>query len=186
MRFVLPLLLLASCAPREVPPMQPLAPLSAGRAAEIERSLADIRTRPDSLSNARQPLPPREASLLEDALAGRPDYVQALRRAAEANIAESNPVVRQSPAAREARVRAEEARLSDLIETRRREQVGQRQQQDRAARDQAAVAACQARGAQIDAAMYNPRSILNIDGAAAAAQARNACLDAYQRTGVMP
>jgi hypothetical protein len=158
--------------------------------AEIERSWAEIRSRPDALSGipATPPSPEagREAELLERALTNSPDYAQAVRRAAVANINEAPPVPRERPQAREARIAAEEARLSDLIEKRRRERLAMREQSNRASQDQAAIAACEARGAQIDASMYSRRSILNLDGAIAGAQARNACIEAYRRTGVMP
>ncbi|MCR0981789.1 hypothetical protein [Roseomonas populi] len=134
-----------------------------------------------------QPPPPppaqaRENSLLEDALSGRPDYTAALRRAAEANISEENPVVRQSRAAREARIDAEVARLSDAVEKRRREVLAQHQQQQRSAQDQAAIDACQARGQTIEASMYRSRSLLNLEASAAGVQARDACIQNYLRS----
>jgi hypothetical protein len=124
----------------------------------------------------------RENSLLEDALASRPDYVQALRRAAVANI-DAEPVAgrRELPAARERRIAAEEARLSDLIEKRRRERQQAGKVQDRNRRAEAAAGQCLQLGAQIEASYYNPRSILNLEASAAGAQARNQCIQDLNR-----
>jgi hypothetical protein len=135
----------------------------------------------------------REDALLERALTNSPDYTSALRRAAVANVdAEqvtpaSGRRTRSAEAqAKEQRIAAEEARLSDVVEKRRQDRLNQQAQNQKTARDQAAVSACVARGNQIDAAYYNPRSILNLEGMAAGVQARNACLEAYQRTGILP
>jgi hypothetical protein len=133
----------------------------------------------------------RENDLLQRALTNSPDYVQAVRRAAVANVdAEASPAGRQNPqtnaAAREQRIAAEEARLSDAVERRRREQLAQTAQRDQALRNQQAAYSCEARAAQMDAAYYNPRSLLNLEGLAASNQTRQACLEAYSRTGIVP
>jgi hypothetical protein len=87
---------------------------------------------------------------------------------------------------RESRITAEEARLSDAVETRRRTFIAQSNARDQALRNQQAAYVCEARGAQIDAAYYNPRSLLNLEAMAAGNQARQACLEAYSRTGIVP
>ena len=156
---------------------------------------ADYNRRNSSMPDVRvsNPAAQREAELLQRALTGSPDYTAAVRRAAIANIdanPEAAPASRRSRAdaalAREQRIAAEEARLSDAIEQRRRAQLALNEQQGRSARDQQAAATCQARGAQIDAAYYNPRALVNLDGMVAGIQARNTCLEAYQRTGILP
>jgi hypothetical protein len=132
----------------------------------------------------------QEDELLERALTNSPDYTAAVRRAAIANVdAEQPPTGRRTPAAtqaREQRITAEEARLSDAVEKRRRDRLSQQARSDKAARDQQAVATCRARGAQMDAAYYNPRSLLNLEGMAAGNQAAAACFQAYQQTGILP
>lgn len=45
--------------------------------------------------------------------------------------------------------------------------------------DEQARAACLNQGAQIDASMYNPRSLLNLEGAIASRQAAERCWQAY-------
>ena len=124
----------------------------------------------------------RENELLERALTSSPDYAQAVRRAAEANIAEAVPVVRETRQSREGRVTAEEARLSDAVERRRRERLGQQAQQARFAQDQQAATQCDMQARQVGAGYNNPRSLLNLESAAAEAQARDACLAGHLRS----
>jgi hypothetical protein len=161
--------------------------------AKIESQMADIRSRPDHLSGLpatpSSPAAAREAELLERAMTASPDYSQALRRAAVANIDEAPPAPRERPQARYQRIEAEEARLSDLIERRRRERLAQRGQQDRAAQAAAARAACDAQASAVGAGMYTPYSprggILGsalagaINSSAAEEQARIGCYRAY-------
>jgi hypothetical protein len=134
----------------------------------------------------------REDELLERALTNSPDYASALRRAAAANVdAEAQgrsprTARRTSQPARDQAISAEEARLSEAIETRRRNRLLERERGAREARDQQALYVCTARGAQMEAAYHNPRSFLNLEAAAAGAQARNACLEIYSRTGTIP
>lgn len=135
----------------------------------------------------------REDELLERALTSSPDYAAAVRRTATVNIeAETPPAApgqrrRTEPAqAREQRISTEEARLSDAVEHRRRERIAKRQREESWARAEQARAACQARGAQMEAAYYNPRDFLNLEAIAAGNQARNACVDAFNRTGMVP
>jgi hypothetical protein len=138
----------------------------------------------------------RENELLERALTNSPDYMAALRRAAMANVdAEepSAPTGRRNRAAeaqaREQRIAAEEARLSDAIELRRRSRLAQQDQNDRAARLNAARAACDAQASSVGAGIYTPYSprqgILGsaltgaIASTSAEAQARAGCYRAY-------
>ncbi|MBP0493038.1 hypothetical protein [Roseomonas indoligenes] len=139
------------------------------------------------------PAQARENSLLEDALSGRPDYTAALRRAAEANISEESPVVRQTRAAREARIDAEVARLSDAVEKRRRERLASdaasAQASQTIAARAAARAACDAQASGVGAGTYTPYSpragILGsalagaMTSSAAEEQARQGCYRAY-------
>jgi hypothetical protein len=138
----------------------------------------------------------REDELLERALTNSPDYMAALRRAAAANIAAeepSDPPARRNRAAeaqaREQRITAEEARLSDAVEVRRRSRLAQQDQSDRLARIHAARAACDAQASSVGAGIYTPYSpragILGsaltgaIASASAEAQARAGCYRAY-------
>jgi hypothetical protein len=146
----------------------------------------------------------REDELLERALANSPDYTSALRRAAIANVdaeAPFSPGSRRTQAeiatAREQRIAAEEARLSDAIEVRRRGELAQRQQEqqqqqdkfDRVARLNAARAACDAQASAVGAGIYTPYSpragVLGsaltgaIASASAETQARAGCYRAY-------
>jgi len=177
-----------TCAP---PP--PLDESSAVRGAAWQQSIQEAANRDLSGGKPRSLAEAREAELLERALTGSPDYTAAVRRAAVANVdaaGEPSPAGRRNRAdvaqAREQRISAEEARLSDEIEKRRRARLAANDAQNRSARDQQAAAACQARSAQMEAAYFNPRALVNLDGMVAGAQARNACLDAYQRTGILP
>lgn len=130
----------------------------------------------------------REYELLQRALSGSPDYAVAVTRAATANVdgaaaiplapGERRPPVNQR--AREAAIRAEEARLSDAVEVRRRQQLAQDAQQRQGQQDQMAAAQCIALGQQIEASMFSQRSLLNLEGAIAGAQARDQCWAAYQ------
>jgi hypothetical protein len=135
----------------------------------------------------------REAELLQRALSNSPDYTAAVRRAAAANVDADFPLMssgktrRSEPAqAREDRIAAEEARLSEAVEARRRTSIAQTNARNQALRDQQAAYTCQARGAQMEAAYNNPRSLLNLEGIAYGAQAQQACLDAYRQTGMTP
>jgi hypothetical protein len=131
----------------------------------------------------------REDELLERALTNSPDYMAALRRAAIANVDVDEPPApsgRRNRAAeaqaREQRITAEETRLSDEIEKRRRTRLAAEDQRQRSIRDQAAIDACQARGQAIEASMFDRRSILNLEGAIYGAQARDACIQNYMAT----
>jgi hypothetical protein len=138
----------------------------------------------------------REDELLERALTNSPDYMAALRRVAVANIdAEEAPAPtgRRNRAAeaqaREQRIAAEEARLSDAVEIRRRSRLAQQDQSDRASRLNAARAACDAQASSVGAGIYTPYSpragILGsaltgaIASASAEEQARAGCYRAY-------
>jgi hypothetical protein len=206
------LLLLSSCAapttttpvradPEQAPrngetDAQRTARIQKENLANYERQMADIRSRPDHLSGIPAQAPtsassPRENELLERALTNSPDYAQALRRAAIANVdAEGSPSVRRQPSqVREQRISAEEARLSDVIEKRRRERLAQRRQQDRAAQAAAIRANCDAQASAVGAGTYTPYSpragILGsalsgaINSTAAEEQARAGCYRAY-------
>ncbi|MDB5415105.1 MAG: hypothetical protein JWR10_3440 [Rubritepida sp.] len=129
----------------------------------------------------------RENELLERAITSSPDYTAAVRRAAIANVdgVNSAPMLPRGTStnlrARDAAIAAEESRLSEAVEARRRrrlaDQAGQRQGQQ----DQQAAANCINQGQQIEASMYNRRAILNLEAAATGAQARDTCWANYQR-----
>jgi hypothetical protein len=138
----------------------------------------------------------REDALLERAFTGSPDYMAALRRAAVANVDVEEapaPTGRRNLAAqaqaREQRIAAEEARLSDAVEARRRSRLAQQDQNDRMARANAARAACDAQASSVGAGIYTPYSpragILGsaltgaIASASAEEQARAGCYRAY-------
>ncbi|WP_338661780.1 hypothetical protein VQH23_16285 [Pararoseomonas sp. SCSIO 73927] len=101
---VLAALALAACSPQPEAIRETCPAFGTGGLAEGDiRYGRDLITgAPGFVSRAATPTPAqaRENSLLEDALSGRPDYVQALRRAAEANISEQNPTPRESRASR--------------------------------------------------------------------------------------
>ncbi|GGG51734.1 hypothetical protein GCM10010964_43640 [Caldovatus sediminis] len=131
----------------------------------------------------------REERLVALALAGSPDLPTALRRAAEENAAEDGLPPAPGPrasrrerqaadAAREAKIREEEERLRQRVQT---------MAQARAAtvRDQQAAAVCAAR-AQMAAAMYPDRSLVRLDAMIAGAQVHRACVDMYRATGMVP
>lgn len=149
-----------------------------------------------AVSPAERAIRAREDALLERALTNSPDYMAALRRAAVANVdAEepSAPANRRNRAAealaREQRITAEEARLSDAVEVRRRARLAQQDQHDRVARINAARTACDAQASLVGAGIYTPYSpragILGsaltgaIASASAEAQARAGCYRAY-------
>lgn len=149
-----------------------------------------------AVSPAERAIRAREDALLERALTNSPDYTAALRRAAVANVdAEepSAPASRRNRAAeiqvREQRIAAEEARLSEAVEVRRRARLAQQDQSDRLARIHAARAACDAQASSVGAGIYTPYSpragILGsaltgaIASASAEAQARAGCYRAY-------
>jgi hypothetical protein len=205
---VVALLLLSSCAEKPVSQLPPddgtIGPdgiyrPSQARVDEYERQIQAPRAANPQFApsmNQRQ-FPPiveqqisaREAELLERAMTASPDYAQALRRAAVANIDEAPPVPRERPQARYQRIEAEEARLSDLVERRRREHLAQRGQQDRAAQAAAARGACDAQALAVGAGIYTPYSprtgVLGsalagaINSSAAEEQARIGCYRAY-------
>lgn len=166
--------------------------------ADLKASRPELFAQPKSahtvsLNPAEQAKASRENELLERALTNSPDYPAAVRRAAIANIDEeasrTTPNPRRSritTSVREDLVRQEEQRLSDAVEIRRRRKLAENQAQQRAAMDQQAIYACEARGQQMDAAHYDPRSLLNLYGMVAGVQARDACLEAYRRTGILP
>ena len=173
------------------PVIPPDAPWTAERQSEYERQMADMRSRADALTGSR-PVPaptPQEAELLERAITNSPDYAQALRRAAIANVNAEPPLSREGTQARQARIASEEARLSDLIEKRRRDALSARAAQDRAAGLAAARAACDAQASAVGASSYTPYSpragILGsaitsaMNSSAAEEQARAGCYRAY-------
>jgi predicted ATP-dependent protease len=139
----------------------------------------------------------REGELLERALTGSPDYVSAVRRAAIANVdlevipANTSRRQQTSAAVLEARIAAEEARLSDVIESRRRDALAARAMADQAARISAARASCDAQASAVAASVYTPYSrragILGsalmgaINSSAAEEQARAGC---YRAVGL--
>jgi hypothetical protein len=148
------------------------------------------------LSPAERTKRTREDELLERALTSSPDYMAALRRAAVANVDAEEPPApagRRNRAAeaqaREQRITAEEARLSDAVELRRRSRLAQQGQNDRAARLNAARAACDAQASSVGAGIYTPYShrqgVLGsaltgaIASASAEEQARAGCYRAY-------
>jgi hypothetical protein len=166
------------------------AALNRTAAAYVEARRQAEQSQTQAQTPAERAKKAQEDELLERALTNSPDYTAAVRRAAIANVdAEQPPAGRRTPAAtqaREQRITAEEARLSDAVEKRRRDRLSQQARSDKAARDQQAIATCRARGAQMDAAYYNPRSLLNLEGMAAGNQAAAACFQAYQQTGILP
>lgn len=126
----------------------------------------------------------RENELLERALSASPDYSAAVRRAAIANVDAAGSARRSAanPRARDAAIGAEEARLSEAVEVRRRQRLAEQAQQRQGQQDQQAAAQCIALGQQIEASMFNPRSLLNIEGSFAAVQARDNCWASYQQS----
>ncbi|MBY0335055.1 MAG: hypothetical protein K2X11_00470 [Acetobacteraceae bacterium] len=140
----------------------------------------DIRASTDPAVAAQRQ---READLLQRALINSPDYTAALRRAAVAAVdarpadpAAARRTAAQRAQARETAIAAEEARLSDVIEGRRREALAARQQQEAQSRQAMAIAACRAQAAQIDASMFDRRSILNLEGAIASRSFFDSCV----------
>jgi hypothetical protein len=137
-----------------------------------------------------------EDELLERALTNLPDYMAALHRAAVVNVDAQEPSAppgRRNCAAeaqvREQRIAAEEARLSDAVEVRRRSRLAQQNQNNRAASINAARAACDAQASAVGAGIYTPYSPRAgipgsaLSGAIASAsaeeQARAGCYRAY-------
>ncbi|WP_140886983.1 hypothetical protein [Muricoccus nepalensis] len=199
------LLFMTACAPKS-PALNmdiPRVPYGSTSPEELAAVKADLARRDQEVEEYRwrrggftgpvpsgSPSVTQENELLARALTNSPDYTAAVRRAAAANVdaaafpqSSSRQLRTESREAREQRISAEEARLSNLIERRRREQLALRGDEARATRDQQTLYACQARGAQMEAAYNNPRSILNLEATATGAQTRNACLENYQRTG---
>ncbi|MCK8786760.1 hypothetical protein M0638_20520 [Roseomonas sp. NAR14] len=140
----------------------------------------------------------RETRLVDMAVARAPNLSAEIRKAAEANIdadimaeragGRTRPV---SAGARSARITAEDQRLVDRVEALRRSVIsGQEQNQiqaQRSARDQAAIQICTYRGQMLDAQVgASNRSILNLEGMIAGVRARDACLQVYQQTGIVP
>lgn len=125
----------------------------------------------------------RERELVERALTNSPDYMAALRRAAIANVDGEAALASNRPRtgrARETAITAEEARLSDAVEQRRRQRLAQIGQDRQNQADAQAIAFCNSQGAQVEAAMYSRRSILNLEAAVAGAAARARCIEAYR------
>lgn len=135
----------------------------------------------------------RENELLERALTNAPDYTAAVRRAAIANVDAGQPPAQVPPRERqrqtqlrEERITAEEARLFDAVELRRRARLADNARADQSQRDQQAAYACEARARQMEAAYYNPRELVNLYGMIQGEQAKQACIEAYRRTGAVP
>ncbi|WP_431282751.1 hypothetical protein ACQW02_25655 [Humitalea sp. 24SJ18S-53] len=180
---------LAGCAPQT-------GPYSAEQLAQWEsESLERLRQVTEQAAAAERALTPaertardnaaaktaRENELLERALTNSPDYAAAIRRAAIANVdAEPPQPGRRVP--REQRITAEESRLSDAIEVRRRQRMQTQANIDQTRRDIQAEANCRARGQAIEAAYYDRRSLLNLEAALNGNQAMQECLSAYRRT----
>ena len=169
--------------------------------AAIRRAMAEnaarengIPTTPEDPAdlNRRTARTAQQRELLERALTNSPDYAQAVRRAAIANVDTDTPLPppgrRSRPdfaEAREQRIAAEEARLSDLIEKHRRARLAGLAMQDQAARLSAARGACDAQASAVGAGVqtpYSPRAgILGsalvgaINSSAAEEQARAGC-----------
>lgn len=111
-----------------------------------------------------------------------------IRFVAERTVEERSPPVRGSGAiARATReeeesIRAEIARIQPQLAAGRQAAAAATQ---RAASDNMAIAACNARG-QAAEAMYPDRSLLRLNATIQAIQVRNACLDYYRNTGQVP
>lgn len=156
------------------------------RAEAAERALTPAQRARRDLDGAKRT---RENELLERALTSSPDYTAAVRRAAVANVDGEAAVLAldaprrpaPNPRTREAAIVAEEARLSDAVEVRRRQRLAEQAQQRQREQVQAAEAACIAHGQQVEASMYNPRSLLNLEAAVTGAQARQNCLANIRR-----
>jgi hypothetical protein len=170
--------------------------------AELERSRAAERERQEAAERALTPTQraqreleaakvTRENELLERAASASPDYTAAVRRAAVANVDGESAIpsapgaprrAAANPRTREAVISAEEARLSEAVEIRRRQRLAEQGRQQQGQRDQQAAANCIALGQQIEASMYSSRSLLNLEAAATGAQTRENCWVNYQRS----
>jgi len=198
MRWVAAVLLMAGCAgnPASVPYVLTAADharldaLNAQEAAGGQRrDAADPSITPEQRARRRfeDARTTRENELLARALSASPDYTAAVRRAADQNVTEEAalPITGRRPPvntrAREAAISAEEARLSEAVEARRRQQLAQRAQVAQTQQDQQMAAQCIALGQQIEASMFNRRSLLNLEGTIAGAQARDNCWANYQQ-----
>lgn len=171
---------LAGCSPRP----QMTEAQAAEEAAAARRGYELHLARLAGPAPVLTPEAARENELLERALSASPDYTAAVRRAAVANVDGSASGSRRpaSPRAREAAIVTEEARLSEAVEVRRRQRLGQQAQQQQAQQDQQAAANCIALGQQVEASMFSRRSILNLEGGFAGAHARDNCWNSYQQS----
>ena len=206
MRGMLLAFMLAGCAQQGAQQgMVHSGPLAPDQLAAIERMRTEAERRRLDRAAAEGALTPaqrgrreldaarvtRENELLERAASASPDYTAAVRRAAVANVdgeaaippaqgARRRPAV--NPRTRDAAITAEEARLSEAVEIRRRQRLNEQAGQMRGQQDQQAAANCVALGQTIEASMFNPRSFLNLEGAIAGVQARDNCWNNYQQS----
>lgn len=189
----------AGCAPQSSGVFQPVAytPEERARIAAMyeddarRRAAAEVALTPGQRAQREfdAAKAARENELLERAVSASPDYTAVVTRAAVANVDGAMaippaPGERRVPVnarAREAAIRAEEARLSEAVEVRRRQRLGEQAAQRQGQQDRQMAAQCIALGQQIEASMYSPRSFLNLEGAIAGAQARDNCWANYQR-----
>ena len=212
MRWLAAVLMVAGCANAPVSAPYVLTPADHARldalnaqeaAARQRRDAADPNITPEqrarrSFEDSRTA---REGELLERALSGSPDYTAAVKRAATANVdgEAAIPAAPGSPRrpamtarAREAAIATEEARLSEVVEARRRQRLAEQAMQARSQQDQMAVAICRARGQVAGSQpVFGGFGIAGAINAGmqqgwAAANAEAACINAYQQTGIMP
>jgi hypothetical protein len=143
----------------------------------------------------------RENELIERAVSGSPDYTAAVRRAAIANVDGEAAIPQPAgtprraaagPTAREAAITAEESRLSEAVEVRRRQRLADQAATARAQQDQQAAIICRARGniagSQPAFGGFGIAGAINagVQQGWAAANTEAACFNAYRATGIMP
>lgn len=169
----------------------PLPPLADDQLAAVERMRIQdelhrnggVGRLPPEQREAATAKRARENELLERALTAAPDYQVAVRRVAIINATEDAPrrAGRSTPPTLAA-IAAEEARLFDAVEVRRRSRLAEQGQQRQSQQDQQAALACINHGQQVEASMFNPRSLLNIEATITGVSARDQCIANYQMT----